>query len=98
MFLVRRPNDARIRDALAGQKKKPFSYSNAGIAELTGYTIDHNCIRLGDGQVKFQKALEAIKRWEMFNIGLRIRDRKRYSPGLVIRSLVRYKSDSPEIR
>jgi len=34
-----------------------------------GYTADHNRIKLGEGPKVFAKAIAAIKRWEMFNIG-----------------------------
>ncbi|MEK6323520.1 MAG: DUF1990 family protein [Acidobacteriota bacterium] len=31
--------------------------------------MDHNRIRLGTGPEVFKRAVEALKRWEMFNIG-----------------------------
>ena len=68
MFLVRRPSDDEIRDFLDQQKHRPLSYCDAGSATLAGYTLDHNCIKLGNGPVTFQKTVKAIERWEMFNI------------------------------
>lgn len=35
---------------------------------VRGYLTDHNCVELGRGQTTFQRAIEAINRWEMFNI------------------------------
>jgi uncharacterized protein (UPF0548 family) len=69
MFLVRRPNNDEIRVFLDEQKYKPFSYRDAGSVAFAGYTIDRYRIKLGNGPVTFQKAVEAIQRWEMFNIG-----------------------------
>jgi uncharacterized protein (UPF0548 family) len=34
-----------------------------------GYTADHNRIKLGEGSQVFTNAVEALKRWEMFDIG-----------------------------
>jgi uncharacterized protein (UPF0548 family) len=72
MFLLGRPDDEQIRDLLAAQRDQPFSYPQVGVASHVappGYETDHHRIRLGDGLAVFQKAVEAIKRWEMFNIG-----------------------------
>ena len=71
MFLVHRPSDEQVREFLASQRDQPFTYAYPGVAgELAPrrYTTDHNRIQLGSGAVTYQKAVEAIKRWEMFNI------------------------------
>lgn len=72
MFLVHRPNDEQVRQLLAAQRDQPFSYPYAGVtghAAPRGYKTDYNRIKLGNGPAVFQRAVEAIKRWEMFNIG-----------------------------
>ena len=76
MFLLTKPNDERIRQFLSSQKDKPFSYSDAGIAAHQsrlsyprGYVHDHNRIKLGEGADAFRRAAEALRRWEMFNVG-----------------------------
>jgi uncharacterized protein (UPF0548 family) len=76
MFLLRKPNEERIRQFLSSQKDQPFSYpvsySDAGIAAREsprGYTFDHNRIKLGEGADLFRTAVGALRRWEMFNIG-----------------------------
>lgn len=71
MFLVHRPTDEAIRLFLASQQHHPFSYPDPGIIGLTahGYTMDHYRIRLGIGPEVFRKAVEALRRWEMFHIG-----------------------------
>ncbi len=71
MFLLNRPTENQIRQLLA-QRDQPFSYPHAGVAVYAapgGYKTDHNRIKLGNGPAVFQRAVEAIKRWEMFNIG-----------------------------
>jgi uncharacterized protein (UPF0548 family) len=72
MFLLTKPNEAQVRQFLSSQKDQPFSYPDSDItAGLSprGYTRDHNRIKLGEGADVFRKAVEALKRWEMFNIG-----------------------------
>lgn len=71
MFLLTKPNEQGIRQFLSSQKDQPFSYPDADIAARQsprGYTRDHNRIKLGEGEEVFRKAVEALKRWEMFNI------------------------------
>jgi uncharacterized protein (UPF0548 family) len=72
MFLLHRPPENQIRQFLSAQQGQAFSYPDAGITGRfvpRGYKIDHNRIKLGNGPAVFQMAVEAIKRWEMFNIG-----------------------------
>ena len=72
MFMLRRPNEEQIREALAAEKDRHFSYSAEsalGRCVPPGYNLDHNRIKLGEGQAVFERSVEAINRWEMFNIG-----------------------------
>ena len=72
MFLLHRPSENQIRQFLSAQQGRAFSYPDAGItgrAVPRGYTIDHNRIKLGNGPDVFQRAVESLRRWEMFNIG-----------------------------
>jgi len=72
MFLLTKPNREGIRQFLSSQKDQPFSYLDADIAAREpprGYIFDHNRIKLGEGADAFQRAVEALERWEMFNIG-----------------------------
>jgi uncharacterized protein (UPF0548 family) len=72
MFLLTKPNEERIRRFLSTQKEEAFTYQEADIAAYQsprGYKVDHNRIKLGEGADVFLKSVEAIKRWEMFNIG-----------------------------
>ena len=71
MFLLHRPSENRIRQFLSAQQGQSFSYPDAGEGRVVprGYKIDHNRIKLGNGADVFQRAVESLRRWEMFNIG-----------------------------
>lgn len=74
MFLLTKPTDERIRQFISSQKDQPFSYpdANSDIAagqSPPGYVRDHHRIKLGDGAEVFRTAIDALRRWEMFNIG-----------------------------
>ena len=73
MLLLRKPNSDTVRGFLSEQADQPFSYSDAGISRDTpppsGYTVDHNRIELGRGADIFTRAVAALRRWEMFNLG-----------------------------
>ena len=72
MLLLRKPNPDSVRRFISGQADRPFSYSEPGAsqhAQLPGYAVDHNRIELGRGVDTFTRAIEALNRWEMFNLG-----------------------------
>jgi uncharacterized protein (UPF0548 family) len=72
MLLLTRPNEARVRHFLSSQEDQPFTYPDADIAahqSPPGYTRDHHRIKLGEGVDVFRNAVDALSRWEMFNIG-----------------------------
>lgn len=72
MFLLTKPTAERIRQFLSSQEDQPFTYPDADIAAQQsppGYARDHNRINLGEGADAFRSAVEALRRWEMFNIG-----------------------------
>ena len=72
MFLLNKPSEQTVRQLISSQKDQPLSCSDARMLDFAvprGYRADHNRIKLGEGPAVFAKAVEAIKRWEMFNIG-----------------------------
>ena len=72
MLLLRTPSEDMIRRFLSSLADQPFSYSEVGAslkAPPSGYTVDHNRIELGHGAEMFARAVQALKRWEMFNLG-----------------------------
>ena len=72
MFSATRPDDEAIRRFLTAQQRLPYSYVEIGATKTIppqGYDIDHNRIELGTGREVFTRAKEAVRRWEMFNLG-----------------------------
>jgi uncharacterized protein (UPF0548 family) len=73
MLLLRRPTKTLVDAFLARQGRAAFSYqavgaSRQGAAPL-GFVVDHNHVLLGRGREVFRLAVDALERWEMFNIG-----------------------------
>jgi uncharacterized protein (UPF0548 family) len=72
MLLLRKPSDQQLQAFLATQQGAPFSYPGVGATQsqpLAGYAVDHNRAKLGEGQATFERAVAAVRRWEMFNFG-----------------------------
>jgi uncharacterized protein (UPF0548 family) len=72
MFLVLKPSKEEVERFVDELSRKHFSYPDVG-ASVYGapkkYNVDHHRIRLGTGAEVWQRAVEGIKRWEMFNLG-----------------------------
>ncbi len=72
MFLFTKPTDESIRLFLAAQEDRPFSYDEVGAtrngAAPSDYTLDHNRIQLGRGRETFDRAVEAVRNWKMFDL------------------------------
>ncbi len=75
MWLRRKPSADVIRAFLARVGDAPFSYDEVGASRgdarrpPRGYQFDHNRRRLGQGRAAFDAACEALRRWEMFQLG-----------------------------
>src|SRR5687767_15907619 len=72
MFLLRKPSTLQIRAFLTAQQKSSFSYTPLEITRngaTSGYTVDHNRVRLGLGAQCFDAAIAAIRQWKMFDLG-----------------------------
>jgi uncharacterized protein (UPF0548 family) len=71
LFSLTKPSDEQIRNIVAVQRSASFSYPDVGAsrddAPPAGYKRDHNRVRLGAGEAIFNRAVVAVKRWEMFN-------------------------------
>ena len=72
-MLLRKPTDVEIRDFIARQSKLPFSYREVGASRQqkppAGYPINHYKGRLGTGREVFDKAVAAMRSWEMYRLG-----------------------------
>lgn len=69
---VRPPRAAEVSAFLAAQERCNFGYATVGVTRddaaraLRGYNFDCNRVRLGDGEVVFEKACAALRAWRMF--------------------------------
>jgi uncharacterized protein (UPF0548 family) len=71
MLLLRKPSEVRIRRFLEAQGKLPFSYSEVGVSRngaAPGYPINHYRRRIGTGEAAFERAVEALRRWKMYDL------------------------------
>src|ERR1700750_560989 len=72
MFLVREPGEEDAAKFVASQRDLPFTYAEVGATNTTppaGYTVDHNRIQLGSGEVIYRRAVDALKNWRQFELG-----------------------------
>lgn len=71
MFSLTRPSDDDIESFLSRQSRSNFSYREVG-ATANGlprfYNIDRTRVRLGQGEATWNRAVEAVRTWQMFNI------------------------------
>jgi len=70
LFLLAKPSDEQIRNIIAAQRNAAFSYLDVGATGRTppaGFRVDHNRVRIGAGEATFNRAVAAVRRWEMFN-------------------------------
>jgi uncharacterized protein (UPF0548 family) len=95
MFLLSRPADSAIRTSLARQHSEDFSY--VGVGKSRGqppadYAVIHSRIDLGQGPATFARAVEALRRWEMFRVsGVRLCwPDASIEPGTVVAILIRH--------
>lgn len=72
MFLITKPGEEIIRQFIDEQKGKSFSYKEVGSTRggnaPDSYTVDHNQVRLGTGRAAFDRAIEAVRNWKMFDL------------------------------
>ena len=72
MLTLRPPLASDIAAFVGRQRDAPFSYPFVGATRdraPEGYAYDHNRVKLGEGPRTFARAVDAVRRWEMFNIG-----------------------------
>ncbi len=75
MFLLRQPSSGTIAQFISSQQNLSFSYSEVGTTKSEsgdgprGYTVDHNRIRLGQGERTYQRAIAALRSWQQFDLG-----------------------------
>jgi uncharacterized protein (UPF0548 family) len=71
MFSLAKPSRDSINKFITLQQLQKFSYPEVGLSRMaapTGYILDHNRIKLGEGAETFDRAKRAINRWKMFDL------------------------------
>jgi uncharacterized protein (UPF0548 family) len=71
VFRLTPPLDDEVRRFMANQEQAELSYPEVGASAGSGpdgYTVDHNRIELGTGERVWQRAVAAVRAWQMFNI------------------------------
>jgi uncharacterized protein (UPF0548 family) len=75
MFLHRKPSAEVVRQFVSSQQDLPFSYPQVGStqsesrARPAGYIVDHNRIKLGEGEETYRRAVAALRSWKQFDLG-----------------------------
>jgi uncharacterized protein (UPF0548 family) len=72
MFLLTKPSRERIQLLIDSWRKAPFNYAEVGQSlgpAPAGYAANHGRIKLGYGEADFNKAVEALRSWKMFDLG-----------------------------
>jgi uncharacterized protein (UPF0548 family) len=72
VIVLRKPHDARIERFLDDQRSLPFSYPEVGASRdgaPPGYPLNQLRGRLGAGPEAFARAVEALRRWKMYEMG-----------------------------
>jgi uncharacterized protein (UPF0548 family) len=72
MLSFHKPDQTRIDAFLTRQTTGTYSYTEIGASQESpppGYAVDHHRVCLGTGQSTFLAGCEALRRWEMFNLG-----------------------------
>jgi uncharacterized protein (UPF0548 family) len=73
MFRISEPSERDVDQFISSQRNLQFKYEEVGATNATppssGYIVDHNRIRLGDGEAVYQRAVEALKNWRQFELG-----------------------------
>jgi uncharacterized protein (TIGR01777 family) len=73
-FSVRKPSSLEIRSFLRRQENRRLSYeglcmTRPGGVPPSGYDVDRNRVRLGEGEGVFLSAAEALRTWTQFELG-----------------------------
>ncbi len=72
MFLIRRPSSETIEQFISSQRDLSFTYDQVGATRTqppAGYTVDHNRIRLGEGEETYGRGIAALRSWTHFDLG-----------------------------
>ena len=71
MFRLREPSEQDVQGFISQQQHSNFSYPEVGASASdvpNGYNIDRNRVLLGEGELTWYRAREAIRGWQMFKM------------------------------
>ncbi len=71
MFFLTKPSSERIQGLINTWRGSPFNYTEVGRSlgpTPAGYAVNHSRVRLGQGQTAFNRAIDAMMRWKMFDL------------------------------
>lgn len=71
MFCLSKPSRDSILRFISNQKNQSFSYREVGASRQgapSGFNVDHNRVRLGQGADVFARAKNAVRQWKMFQM------------------------------
>ena len=70
MFLLRKPTDKQMNEIVSAQSSLDFTYPSVGATKNSdapdGFVVDHNRIRLGEGEQVFEAAKLALVNWQHY--------------------------------
>jgi uncharacterized protein (UPF0548 family) len=75
MFLQRKPSEEVVKRFISSQQDLSFSYAQVGATRNQsrdvdgGYNIDHNRLKLGEGEETYRRAVAALRSWHQFKLG-----------------------------
>lgn len=75
MFRYRKPSDEDVAHFISSQQELSFSYPQAGATQgqpenvPRGYIVDHNRVKLGEGEDTYRRAASALRSWHQFELG-----------------------------
>ena len=72
MFFLRQPSSETIQRFISSQRDLTFltqKLARPGWQLPSGYTVDRNRIRLGEGQETFERAVAALRLWKQSDLG-----------------------------
>jgi uncharacterized protein (UPF0548 family) len=89
VFYLLKPGDRQVEGFRSKAAGTDFSYAAVGTTRTeklpAGYVVDRNRIELGSGREIFDKAVAALLRWDMFDLGwVKLLSQKSPQEGLVV--------------
>ncbi|HEY6400365.1 MAG TPA: DUF1990 domain-containing protein [Blastocatellia bacterium] len=71
MFFLTKPSREQIQSVIDSSRNATFNYAEVGRSlgpTPAGYSANHGRVRLGYGETTFNKAVEVLRSWKMFDL------------------------------